>query len=232
MFTIQTDTMCGRYSVKQDLNKVEDQLKLRLSEKAKNWKPSFNIAPSQIAPVVTSDEPDLIDVFHFGLVPHWAKDKKVGYKMINARSETLLEKPSFKPLMVNNKRCLVLADSFFEWKKEGKAKRPFRIYLPDREVFFFAGLWSSWKDPDGETYNSFSIITTAPNKLMEKIHDRMPVILTREEEKLWLDPDQNPKDLLKILKAYPADAMKAYEISTEVNKPGNNYPEILDPVSK
>lgn len=222
--------MCGRYSVKQDLKKVEDQLKLRLSEKAKNWKPSYNIAPSQLAPVVTSDKPDVIDVFHFGLVPHWAKDKKVGYKMINARSETLLEKPSFKPLLVNNKRCLVLADSFFEWKKQGKEKQPFRIYLPERDVFFFAGLWSSWKDPEGEMYNSYSIITTAPNKLMAKIHDRMPVILTREEEKMWLEPDQNPKDLLKLLNAYPADAMKAYEISSKVNKPTNNYPEILDPV--
>lgn len=224
--------MCGRYSEKQDLKKVEDQLKLKLSEKAKNWKPSFNIAPSQLAPVVTSDKPDEIDVFHFGLVPHWAKDKKVGYKMINARSETLLEKPSFKPLMLNNKRCLVLADSFFEWRTEGKEKQPFRIYLPDREVFFFAGLWSRWKDPEGKTYNSFSIVTTSPNKLMEKIHDRMPVILTREEEKIWLDPDQNPKDLLKLLNAYPADSMEAYEISSEVNKPGNNHPGILDPVSE
>jgi putative SOS response-associated peptidase YedK len=150
--------------------------------------------------------------------------------MINARSETLLEKPSFKPLLVNNKRCLVLADSFFEWKKQGKEKQPFRIYLPERDVFFFAGLWSSWKDPEGEMYNSYSIITTAPNKLMAKIHDRMPVILTREEEKMWLEPDQNPKDLLKLLNAYPADAMKAYEISSKVNKPTNNYPEILDPV--
>jgi len=224
--------MCGRYSEKQDLKIVEDQLKLRLSEKAKNWKPSFNIAPSQLAPVVPSDEPDLIDVFHFGLVPHWANDKKVGYKMINARSETLLEKPSFKPLLLNNKRCLVLADSFFEWKKEGKEKKAFRIYLPEREVFFFAGLWSSWKDPDGEIYNSYAIITTSPNKLMEKIHDRMPVILTPEEEKVWLDPEHNPKDLLKLLNAYPADAMDAYEISSEVNKPANNYPEILDPVSE
>ncbi|MDN3688250.1 SOS response-associated peptidase [Cyclobacterium jeungdonense] len=216
--------MCGRYSEKNDLKKIEDQMKLRLSEKAKNWKPSFNIAPSQLAPVVTSDEPDLMDVFHFGLVPHWAKDKKVGYKMINARSETLLEKPSFKPLVVNNKRCLVLADSFFEWKKEGKEKQPFRILLADREVFFFAGLWSSWKDPDGEIYNSYSIITTSPNKLMEKIHDRMPVILTREEEKLWLDPDQNPKDLLKLLNAYPADSMEAYEIEHDAsNKKWNDY---------
>ena len=231
MLTIKRETMCGRYSVKQDLKKVEEQLKLGLSEKAKNWKPSFNIAPSQFAPVVTSDKPDELDVFHFGLVPHWAKDKKVGYKMINARSETLLEKPSFKPLVVNNKRCLVLADSFFEWKREGKEKQPFRIYLPEREVFFFAGLWSSWKDPEGEMYNSYSIITTAPNKLMEKIHDRMPVILTREEEKLWLDPDQNPKDLLKLLNAYPADSMEAYKISNEVNNPGNNPPRILDPVS-
>ncbi|MBD3630782.1 SOS response-associated peptidase [Cyclobacterium sp.] len=222
--------MCGRYSEKQDLKIIEDQLKLRLSEKAKNWKPSFNIAPSQMAPVVTSEKPDEIDIFHFGLVPHWAKDKKVGYKMINARSETLLDKPSYKPLLVNNKRCLVLADSFFEWKKKEKGKQPFRIYLSEREFFFFAGLWSSWKNPNGELYNSYSIITTAPNALMEKIHDRMPVILTREEEKLWLDPDQNPKDLLKLLNAYPADSMEAYEISSEVNKPGNNHPGILDPV--
>lgn len=224
--------MCGRYSQKLDLKNVEDQLKLTLSDQAINWKPSFNIAPSQLAPVVTSDQPDLIDLFHFGLVPHWAKDKKVGYKMINARSETIIEKPSFKPLLINNKRCLVLADSFFEWKKDGKEKQPFRVYLPEREVFFFAGLWSSWKDPEGETYNTFAIITTAPNALMEKIHDRMPVILTPEEENLWLDPDQNPKDLIKLLNAYPADAMKAYEISTEVNKPANNYPEILDPISE
>lgn len=224
--------MCGRYSQKIDLKNVEDQLKLTLSDRAIKWKPSFNIAPSQLAPVVTSDQPDLINVYHFGLVPHWAKDKKVGYKMINARSETLLEKPSFKPLLINNKRCLVLADSFFEWRKDGKEKQPFRIYFPEREVFFFAGLYSSWKDPEGETYNSFSIITTAPNSLMEKIHDRMPVILTPEEEKQWLDPDQNPKDLIKLLNAYPADAMKAYEISTDVNKPSNNYPEILDPVAE
>lgn len=224
--------MCGRYSQKIDLKKVEDQLKLTLSDQAINWKPSFNIAPSQLAPIVTSDQPDLIDLFHFGLVPHWAKDKKVGYKMINARSETIIEKPSFKPLLINNKRCLVLADSFFEWRKDGKEKQPYRIYLAEREIFFFAGLWSSWKDPEGETYNSFAIITTAPNTLMEKIHDRMPVILTPEEENLWLDPDQNPKDLLKLLNAYPAEAMKAYEISTDVNKPSNNYPEILDPVAE
>lgn len=128
--------MCGRYSLKQDLNTVEDQLRLRLSEKAKNWKPPFNIAPSQMAPVVTLDKSVRIDLFYLGLVPHWAKDKKVVYKMVNARSETLLENPSFKPLLVNNKRCLVLADGFFSGKSMEKKSGHLEFTCQIRISFF------------------------------------------------------------------------------------------------
>jgi len=221
--------MCGRYSNNKAIKEIEENLGFIISPRARNWKPSFNIAPGQEAPVVTLENPRLIDLFHFGLVPFWAKDVKVGYKMINARAETLMERQSFKPLLTRGKRCLVFADSFFEWKREGKEKQPYRIKLNDRDLFAFAGLWSKWTDPEGHDYFSFAIITTEPNSKVKQLHDRMPVVLSREEEGIWMDPESKPEELISLLNPYPGDRVEMYKVSKELNKPSNNFPELLEP---
>lgn len=150
--------------------------------------------------------------------------------MINARAETVDEKPSFKHNL-QRKRCLVVADGFYEWKKEGSTKRPHRITLKSNELFGFAGLWDTWNSPTGDSINSCSIITTTPNELMAEIHDRMPVILSRDSELVWLDQSVVESHFLKsLLVPYPADLMIAYEVSTLVNSPKNNGPECLVPV--
>ncbi|AWW31837.1 hypothetical protein DN752_17810 [Echinicola strongylocentroti] len=224
--------MCGRYGLQKDKEILEDKIKARAIGAFRRWKGKSNIAPSQLVPITTLENPDEIDCYHFGLVPHWAKDKNIGYKMINARSETVTEKASFKPLFNKGKRCLVYADGFYEWKREGKDKIPFRFFVPDREIFTFAGLWSRWKTPEGEDYNSFTIITTTPNELTAPIHDRMPVILTEEDAKVWMDPDQNPNDLEELLSPYPADAMDSYEVSTDINNTRNESPDLMEPLKK
>lgn len=221
--------MCGRYGLSKEKEILEDKFKARAIGAFNRWKSKTNIAPSQPAPVSILEKPNEIDCYHFGLVPHWAKDKNMGYKMINARAETIAEKASFKKLFQNGKRCLVYADGFYEWKREGKDKIPYRFFIPERDIFTFAGLWSAWKTPEGETYNSFTIITTDPNELTKPVHDRMPVILTEEDSKIWMDPNQNPKDLQELLIPYPADAMDDYRVSPLINSPKNDSPELIEP---
>jgi len=163
-------------------------------------------------------------------VPFWAKDIKIGYKMINARAETVDEKTSFKrPL--KEKRCLVLTNGFYEWKKtDNKTKIPYFIRLNNKKPFAFAGLWENW-NKEGNDLNTFTIITTSANKLMEEIHDRMPVILGKEGRSKWLDPDLKDASVLKdMLVSYPSEEMEAYEISTFVNSPRNNSSECIEPV--
>jgi putative SOS response-associated peptidase YedK len=194
--------------------------------------PSYNLAPSQPGLVITADAPDVFQVMNFGLVPFWAKEKKVGFSMINARSESLLEKPAFKPLLVQNQRCLVIADGFYEWEKVGKEKLPYRFVLKDREVFAFAGLWSRWRDPTTEVpYKSFTIITTSPNDLVKPIHDRMPVILSKEEELAWLSGDIAVEQLLTLMDPYPDDDMTKFRVSKEVNNVVNNHADLLLPLN-
>ena len=166
-------------------------------------------------------------LFRWGLIPFWAKDPSIGHKMINARAETVDEKPSFKTCL-QRKRCLIVADGFYEWKKEGSTKRPHRITLKNQELFGFAGLWDAWKSPTGEIVNSCSIITTTPNELMAPIHNRMPVILPREVESVWLDQSIVDSTFLKsLLVPYMADLMIAYEVSAFVNSVKNNGSECL-----
>jgi putative SOS response-associated peptidase YedK len=154
-------------------------------------------------------------------------DPSICQKLINARAETVDEKASFKTCL-QRKRCLIVADGFYEWKKEGSTKRPHRITLKSQELFGFAGLWDTWRSPTGEIVNSCSIITTTPNEVMEPIHNRMPVILPRDVEQVWLDPGITDSTFLKsLLVPYPADLMTAYEVSTLVNSPKNNGPECL-----
>ena len=190
------------------------------------YKARYNCAPSQALAVITNEEPETLNFFRWGLIPSWADDPSIGYRMINAKAETICEKPSYRNAF-RNRRCLVPADSFFEWKKNHD-RIPYRILLKDQSPFSMAGIWDKWKDPDGNIIHSFSIITTSPNPLMEKIHARMPVILKRGDERLWLG-NTGPDELLGLLKPYPAEAMTSYPISRLVNDPKNDTEEILKP---
>jgi len=216
--------MCGRFTFID----IED-IRGRFQTEPIDLKPNYNVAPTQDVPVILPNHQ--LALFRWGLIPFWAKDSSIGNKMINARAETVDEKPSFKHSL-QRKRCLVVADGFYEWKKEGSTKRPYRITLKDQGLFGFAGLWDTWKSPAGDIINSCSIITTTPNDLMIPIHNRMPVILQREVEHVWLDQSIVESGFLKsLLVPYPADQMMAYEVSTLVNSPKNNGPECLVSVS-
>jgi len=164
------------------------------------------------------------------LIPFWAKDKSIGNKMINAKAETIMEKASFKNPF-KRKRCLVLSDGFYEWKRiSPKEKIPYRIHMEDESLFAMAGIWDTWKNEEGEPVNSFAIITTSPNELMENIHNRMPVIFDRKDEKAWLN-ETDTDFLQSLLKPFPAKKMTAYSISKLVNYPKNDSVEILKPVT-
>ena len=219
--------MCGRYS----LIAGADQLALRFDfdAGALHLSPNFNVAPSQSVLTVRAAEGPHREaaLMRWGLIPSWAKDKSIGYKMINARAETVAERPSYRTAL-QRRRCLVIADGFYEWQREGKARRPMRITLQSGEPFAFAGLWETWRDPEGERLQSCTIITTTPNELVRPIHDRMPVILPPDLEPLWLDPDvKDPAVLSNILAPYPPENMQAYEVSALVNTPSNNNPEVI-----
>ena len=217
--------MCGRYSFA-----IEDELireRFGVSVRSAIYKARYNCAPAQKLAVISSEAPDDLSFYRWGLIPSWAKDPSIGNRLINARGETILEKPSFRNAF-KTRRCLVLSDGFYEWKKSGE-KQPYRITLLDSMPFAMAGIWESWKDPEGNRIYSFSIITTHPNSLMEEIHDRMPVILTQEDEKKWLSP-MPAGELIKLLQPYPSEKMKAFPVSTKVNSPLNDYRELIVPL--
>lgn len=219
--------MCGRFSFSPLAKILEDRFDVKTDS---SYKPRFNVAPTQKVAVITNNNPEIVSYLQWGLIPFWAKDKKIGNKLINARAETITEKPAFKNSF-KRKRCLVLSDGFYEWKKiNSKEKIPYRILMNDESLFAMAGLWDSWKDENGETIDSFTILTTTPNKLMAEIHSRMPVILPREHEKTWLG-DSSPEELEKLLVSYPESEMTAYPVSKLVNSPANDKPEILERVN-
>jgi putative SOS response-associated peptidase YedK len=220
--------MCGRYSFAPELKIVNEHYDITVNDN--DLEANYNCAPSQQLPVISNDKPGELSKHHWGLIPFWAKDKKIGYKMINARGETITAKASFKNAF-KKRRCLVPADAFYEWKRmdEPKEKIPYRIFLKDQPVFSMAGIWEVWKAPAGNYIRSFSIITISPNKLMAEIHDRMPVILSMEDEKTWLESDDQD-ELLGFIKPFPEEKMDAYRISNLVNSPRNNSKEIAEPV--
>jgi putative SOS response-associated peptidase YedK len=194
--------------------------------------PRFNIAPSQQVPVIVSTDnaPDAKSM-QWGLVPWWAKEEAIGNRMINARAETLTEKGAFKNL-VDRRRCLVPADGFYEWRKEGKRKVPMWFHLNSKEPFAFAGLWDVWRRPNGSNLETFTIVTTEPNELMRPIHNRMPAILRREDEERWLDVSGAQFDKVRlVLKPFPSEQMDAHDVSTLVNKPENDTAECIRPFS-
>ena len=220
--------MCGRYSLKADLEDVQRRFEFIANELP--YSPRYNIAPTQPVLAVTNGQSRGASYMRWGLIPSWAKDSSVGNRLINARAETVAERPSFRTALAK-RRCLVLADGFYEWQRTGNAKRPMRIVMKSGEPFAFAGLWDSWRDPDGEIVRSCTIITTEANDLLRPIHNRMPVILPREMESFWLDHDVEDRGALSdVLGRYQSTEMEAYEVSSLVNQPGNDGPEVALPV--
>ncbi|MEE8348617.1 MAG: SOS response-associated peptidase, partial [Acidobacteriota bacterium] len=217
--------MCGRFSI----STPTDILKVRFKVlRCEDLKPNYNAAPTQNLPVILNRDPAAINLCRWGLIPGWAREEKLGNKMINARAETLLQKPSFRSPF-RQRRCLVLADGFYEWKGTSEKKIPYRITMKSGEPFALAGLWDEWRTPDGESLRSFTIITTDPNPLMKPLHRRMPVILSRENEARWLQ-EIDITEAQKMLEPYPLDDLEAYPISTLVNSPGNNSEKVMRPM--
>ena len=219
--------MCGRYSLTSNL----DDLQGRFNFEARDlvFRPRYNVAPSQGVLAVVNDGGNRAEFMRWGLIPFWAKDHKIGYRMINAVGETVATKPAFRAAF-KKRRCLVLADGFYEWKKVAGGKLPMYISSRSREPFAMAGLWENWKDLSGAMVHSCTIITTTPNSLIEPIHNRMPVILPQSAESTWLDTGVEDADTLApLLVPYPADGMEAYVVSTLVNSPKNDVPECLQP---
>jgi putative SOS response-associated peptidase YedK len=221
--------MCGRYTLTLDPGKVDT---LHLESLPVEFGPRYNIAPTQPVAVVPNTGENKLDFFVWGLIPSWAKDPAIGSRMINARAETVAEKPSFRGPF-RRKRCLILADGFFEWQKlpNSKTKQPMYIYLKDHSLFAFAGLWDTWFSPDGSEVRSCTIITTEPNELVKPIHNRMPVILPIEAYPSWLNAEETPADkLTPLLKPYAASEMSFHPVSRFVNRPANDTLECIQPI--
>ncbi|HPT14810.1 MAG TPA: SOS response-associated peptidase [Bacteroidales bacterium] len=216
--------MCGRFSL--TVNEAELNEFFETAGGDAPYEARYNCAPTQMLAVITNEKPRQLSYFRWGLIPGWAKDPSIGNKMINARAETITEKPSYKTAL-RTRRCLVPADAFYEWRQNGD-KIPYRIYLKNSRLFAFAGLWDRWRTPDGNEISSFTIITTGANRFMQPIHNRMPVILRREDERLWLGSD-NAAELLELLKPYADEEMEAYPISKLINSAANDFPEVIAP---
>ena len=222
--------MCGRYTLFVDPADLMARFGLTETHAPERvTQPRYNIAPSQGVAVTFNDAANALSVAQWGLIPSWSKDPAIGYKMINARSETVTEKPSFRGPF-KNKRCLIYASGFYEWRKDdaaGKTKTPMFISLKSGEPYAMAGLWDAWKEPNsGEWMRTCTILTTGANELLSGVHDRMPVILPREECEEWL-LQTNPVALLALLRAYPAEAMRFWPVSTRVNSVRNDGAELV-----
>jgi putative SOS response-associated peptidase YedK len=221
--------MCGRFTL--TLDPIELREIFDLMEIPGEWTQRFNIAPSQPVEVLTNPDARRIEYFQWGLVPSWAKDPSIGSRLINARSETIAEKPSFRSALAR-RRCLILADGFYEWKKMGgkTPSMPYYFKLKDNKPFAFAGLWEQWQTPEGNLLKSCTIITCPANELVGSVHDRMPVMFDAVHSWLWLGKLPQ-EDLLSMLQPYPAHLMTAYPVGRNVNSPTNDDPGLIQSVS-
>jgi len=222
--------MCGRFTI--TLEPAFFQQELDLGSMPSEWIPRYNAAPGQNVPVVKEARNRDVELLRWGLVPRWAKNLSIGYKMINARSETLREKPSFRNAF-KQRRCLILADGFYEWQKPAPRvapKAPYRFILKDGKPFTFAGLWESWLSPDDEMVESCTIITCPPNELVGDVHNRMPVILDGDTCWDWL-AELPPSDLQAMLKPYPAEKMAGYPVGQWVNNPRFDNKKCIQPLA-
>lgn len=216
--------MCGRYSLSKSKIELEERFQ---AEMLPDFKPRYNIAPTQLVPVITSQNPKGFSFFYWGITPDFGKNKPVAQKLINARAESVNDKISFKSSF-EKRRCLIPADGFYEWKKLGKkTKIPYRFTLREDELFAFAGIWEEYETVSGEIQHTFLILTTSPNEIVSEIHDRMPVIFNRQMEKKWLDNYTSESELLAMLQPYPSDQMLSYTVSPLVNSVENDLPSII-----
>ncbi|MFD0673768.1 SOS response-associated peptidase [Cohnella sp. GCM10027633] len=220
--------MCGRYTIVVSIEELMLRYLVDMPITGHHT-PRYNVAPmQQVLAVVNDGEKNRLGELRWGLVPSWASDDRVGSKMINARAETLLEKPSFRTL-VARRRALVPADGFYEWKQAGDKKQPMRITMKDGGIFSMAALYDTWTSPEGRRISTCSIITTTPNELMADIHDRMPVIVRPEDEAFWLDRgNADTAGLMSLLQPYDAGAMRAYPVSPIVGNVKNDVPECIE----
>lgn len=226
--------MCGRYTIFTDPERLAERFDAALP--AQDLRPRYNAAPTQHLPVILNGGPRHIELLQWGLIPFWAKDPTIGSRMINARVETVAEKPAFRAAF-KKRRCLVLANGFYEWQAQAAdpatgsraSKTPMRFALPDDAPFAFAGLWENWDAPDGSLLRTFTIITGPPNSLTEPVHNRMPAILLPEHEAIWLDDEAEPAIWLDILRPYPPERMRVYPVSRRVNTVSNDDPALVLP---
>ena len=219
--------MCGRYSLVPTENIAA---RFDIQQEQLSLQPRYNVAPSQTMPVVVRNSPNRLVEMQWGLIPSWAKEPRVQFSTINARAESIAKSPVFRGPF-KSRRCLVPASGFYEWQRTSEGKQPYCIRLKQGELFAFAGLYDIWRDAEGQELYSYTIITTAPNDLVAPIHNRMPVILHREDEDAWLDKGADPKRLMSLLTAYPTSAMEAYPVSRAVNNPANEGAEMMQPIA-
>ncbi len=218
--------MCGRYTIIAKAEEIEKRFKVEVPE---IYSQRYNAAPTQILPVITNEHPEGLSFFRWGLIPSWAQDVSIGSKLINARSETIDEKPSFREAF-RSRRCLVIADGYYEWKTVSKkSKIPYRIQLNTEQLFSFAGLWEIYKTSTDSIIHSFTIVTTESNDKTSHIHERMPVILNPETEKIWLNNDVAPVEHFSVLRPYEEKKIKYYSVSNLVNSVQNDNEHLIKP---
>lgn len=220
--------MCGRFTLATNEQELRTQFDLSTSVPVH---PTYNAAPGMFLPIILRKSPNRAVLARWGLIPHWAKDPRIAYKLINARSEGIQHKPAFRHAFTHQ-RCLVPTTGFYEWKHMGKEKIPYFIYLKNQKIFAFAGLYEEWKDAEGKPLLTFTIITTTPNTVVASIHDRMPVILEEEAADTWLDPSVTDVNvLLGLLHPYSARSMSTHTVSPLVNNPEHDAKELIAPRS-
>lgn len=221
--------MCGRFTIVTSHQVLEERF--HFAADGLDLVPNYNVAPRQPVLTIVREDGNVGRMMKWGLIPSWASDSSIANKMINARSETVAEKPSFRAALTK-RRCLIPADGFYEWQKVGPNKRPMRITLASGEPFAFAGLWETWNARNGDMVHTCTILTTAANESLASIHNRMPVILTPEAEEIWLDHGIQDRELLSSLFVpYDPSETVAYEVSDIVNSAANNVPEAIEPVA-
>lgn len=220
--------MCGRFTLTQSAEAIAAAFDL---DEVPQFVPGYNIAPTQPVPVIRASaaQPRQFDYLYWGLIPSWAKDITIGSRLINARVETVTEKPSFRTAF-KRRRCLIVADGFYEWQRQGTQKQPYYFHLNDHQIFGFAGLWEHWHSPEGDEIQSCTILTRAANSVVKPIHDRMPIMLTPDLSDVWLDPGrETAAQLLPLLDSDLEELMQSYPVSLHVNNPSYDSPACIEP---
>lgn len=217
--------MCGRYVLNAEPQLIQQTF--NLESVPDEFAPRYNIAPTQPVPIITNDDPQHLTMVQWGLIPSWSKDPKMAYKMINARGETVAEKPSYRGPF-KYRRCLIPVSGFYEWVQTDDGKQPHFIHVKDDPVFSFAGLWEVWRNPEGDEIWTTTIITTKANEMLSALHHRMPVILDGDKRQIWLDKDADKNELQALLQPYAQEKMTHYPVSKAVGNVRNDDPALIE----